>query len=105
MRPLVFASVLFTIAVALVPAAPAQDQAVVIAGEDLYDEHCQICHGEKLRNPGHTFDLRGLTADDRQRFDRSVMQGKGQMPPWRGTLAQDDLDALWAYIRSRAYDR
>ena len=83
--------------------AAAQD--AVEAGEQLYEEHCAGCHGEKLRNPGTTFDLRKLTADDRPRFDKFVMEGKGQMPPWRGTLDQADLDRLWAYVRAHAYDK
>ena len=33
------------------------------------------------------------------------MEGKGQMPPWRGTLNQDALDQIWIYVRSRAYDK
>jgi mono/diheme cytochrome c family protein len=86
-------------------AAGAAAQDAVEAGEQLYEEHCVGCHGEKLRNPGTTFDLRKLTAEDRPRFDKFVMEGKGQMPPWRGTLDQADLDRLWAYIRAHAYDK
>jgi len=86
-------------------AAGAAAQDAVEAGEQLYEEHCMGCHGEKLRNPGTTFDLRKLRADDRPRFDKLVMEGKGQMPPWRGTLSEADLDRLWAYIRAHAYDK
>ena len=82
--------------------AYAQDRAAIDAGEALYEEHCVTCHGEKLRNPGGAFDLRKLTADQRARFDKFVMEGKGQMPPWRGTLNETELDQLWAYIRANA---
>jgi|SRR6266851_8047913 len=82
--------------------ACAQDPALIDAGEQLYEEHCMGCHGEKLRSPGTTFDLRKLRSDDRARFDKFVMEGKGQMPPWRGTLDEPDLDRLWAYIRANA---
>ena len=91
--------------VAIGSAAAAQDRAAVGAGEKLYEEHCAGCHGEKLRNPGTTFDLRKLTASDRSRFDNFVLEGKGQMPPWRGTLEQAELDQLWAYIRFHAYEK
>jgi mono/diheme cytochrome c family protein len=80
--------------------AAAQDQ--VEAGAQLYEEHCMGCHGEKLKAPGTSFDLRKLTANDRPRFDKFVLDGKGQMPPWRGTLNQAELDQLWAYIRAHA---
>ena len=80
----------------------AQDAALIEAGEQLYEEHCVGCHGEKLRNPGTTFDLRKLRSDDRARFDKFVMEGKGQMPPLRGTLEEADLDRLWGYVRANA---
>ena len=82
-------------------AAWAQDQ--VEAGAQLYEEHCMGCHGEKLKAPGTSFDLRKLTAEQRSRFDKFVLDGKGQMPPWRGTLNEAELDQLWAYIRAHAY--
>jgi mono/diheme cytochrome c family protein len=85
--------------------ASAQDQATAQAGEQLYDDNCQQCHGEKLRNPGTSFDLRKYKADDRPRFNKFVMEGKGQMPAWQGTLSDNDTDALWAYIRAHAYDK
>jgi mono/diheme cytochrome c family protein len=85
--------------------ACAQDRTAIDAGEALYEEHCLGCHGEKLRSPGTALDLRKLTADQRARFDKFVMEGKGQMPPWRGTLNQSEVDQLWAYIRANADDK
>jgi mono/diheme cytochrome c family protein len=83
-------------------AASAQDRAQIEAGETLYDEHCATCHGEKLRSAGAMPDLRRLGAGDRPRFDQAVLDGRGQMPAWRGVLNAQELDALWAYIGSRA---
>ena len=89
----------------LIPAAArAQDAARIAAGADVYKDKCAECHGERLVNPGASFDLRKLRADERARFDKSVTDGKGQMPAWGGQLSGDDMDALWAYIRSKAYD-
>ncbi len=73
-------------------------------GEAIYANHCAECHGEGLRNPGSSFDLKLLKEHERERFNASVSGGKGQMPPWKGVLNDDDLDALWAYIRMNAYD-
>jgi mono/diheme cytochrome c family protein len=89
----------------LCPVASAQDPALIDAGEALYDENCAPCHGEKLRNTGTTFDLRKLQADQRPRFNKFVMEGKGQMPSWQGTLSDKDMDALWAFIRAHAFDK
>ena len=80
----------------------AQDQAAIGAGERIYDENCAACHGEKLRNPTAGADLRELGAGDRLRFDKAVAEGKGQMPSWTGVLSAEELDQVWAYIRSRA---
>ena len=75
---------------------------MIEAGAEVYSAHCAECHGERLMNPGSTFDLRKLGADERPRFDRAVADGKGQMPAWGGVLSADELDQLWAYIRSKA---
>jgi mono/diheme cytochrome c family protein len=91
-------------ALLLASQAHAEDPALVEAGQTLYDLHCAPCHGEGLRNPGSSFDLKLLHEDERPRFDKSVMEGKGPMPPWRGTLGPAELDRLWAYIREYAYD-
>jgi mono/diheme cytochrome c family protein len=85
-------------------AAGAQDSALIATGADVYRDKCAECHGERLVNTGPSFDLRKLRADERARFDKAVTDGKGQMPAWGGVLSTDDTDALWAYIRSKAYD-
>ena len=83
---------------------PAAAQDLVQAGETLYGQHCAECHGPRLRNPGISFDLKELKADERPRFEKAVLDGKGQMPPWRGRLTPEHLDQLWAYIREYAYE-
>jgi mono/diheme cytochrome c family protein len=89
-------------ALGLATFALAQDRAKIEAGEQLYDEHCAMCHGGQLRSAGAMPDLRQLGADARARFDEMVMNGKGQMPSFQGLLTEEQLDQLWAYIRSRA---
>jgi mono/diheme cytochrome c family protein len=88
--------------IGLCAVASAQDRVQIEAGEALYDEHCSACHGEKLRSSGAVPDLRTLAADARPRFEEAVLDGRGQMPAWRGQLTEQELDQLWAYIRSRA---
>jgi mono/diheme cytochrome c family protein len=82
--------------------ALAQDRGTAEAGEQLYEEHCATCHGEKLRGTGSMPDLRELGADARTRFDQVMMNGKGQMPSYQGVINGKQLDQLWSYIRSRA---
>jgi mono/diheme cytochrome c family protein len=84
---------------------PAQDDSKIAAGETVYNTYCATCHGDDLVNTGQTFDLRRLKADERPRFDNSVRNGKNQMPPWKGVLSDDNIDALWHYIRANAYEK
>jgi mono/diheme cytochrome c family protein len=85
-------------------AALAEDQAQIDAGAEIYQSKCAECHGERLVNTGAAFDLRKLHADERPRFNKSVTEGKGQMPSWQGMLTDEEMDELWAYIRSKADD-
>ena len=85
--------------------ACAQDRETIEAGHQLYDTHCASCHGERLQNPGSSFDLRGLHPNERPRFEASLLNGKGtQMPSWNGTLSAVEIEQLWAYVRENAYD-
>ena len=85
--------------------ALAQDAAKVKAGEQVYRSYCSTCHGDDLVTSGTTFDLRKLHADERPRFENSVLNGKNQMPPWKGALSPEQIDQVWNYIRANAYDK
>ncbi|HSJ41151.1 MAG TPA: cytochrome c [Xanthobacteraceae bacterium] len=82
--------------------AQAVGAAQVAAGERIYSDYCSNCHGEGLRNTsgGVTFDLRRLRSEDHDRFMGSVLDGKRQMPPWRGALDTEQIESIWAYIRA-----
>ena len=74
----------------------------VSAGAEIYNENCAICHGEQLRTTGAAPDLKKLTADRKDFFEKIVNDGKGQMPAWGGVITDEQREAIWAYIRSRA---
>jgi len=82
--------------------AVAQDRAKIEAGAEVYEMHCATCHGERLRNTGGAADLLQLKPNERARFDEAVNDGKGQMPSWAGVLSAEEIDQIWAYVRSRA---
>jgi mono/diheme cytochrome c family protein len=82
-----------------------ETQEKIEAGENVYNNNCQNCHGDQLVNTGQTFDLRRLTTNDRGRFDNSVRNGKNQMPPWKDVLTSEEIDQVWSYIRSKAYQK
>jgi mono/diheme cytochrome c family protein len=83
-------------------AVPARAQSAAEAGRDVYAEHCAPCHGERLNATGAAPDLKRLGADQRARFDEIVRNGKGQMPAWDGMITDEEINAIWAYVRSRA---
>jgi len=86
----------------IVAARADPDAGKVEAGATIYGDYCSSCHGDGLRNTsgGVTFDLRRLRAEDRERFLDSVLNGKRQMPPWRGALKPEQIESIWAYIRA-----
>jgi mono/diheme cytochrome c family protein len=80
----------------------ALDPGAAKEGSSLYENYCATCHGEQLHNTsgGVTFDLRRLRPDEHERFVHSVLNGKNQMPPWRGVLDDNQIEDIWAYIRA-----
>jgi mono/diheme cytochrome c family protein len=69
-------------------------------GAAIYAQNCAPCHGPRMRDPDAAFDLRKFPPDAKGRFVTSIMKGKNQMPPWGDLLKPEDVDALWAYVRT-----
>jgi mono/diheme cytochrome c family protein len=83
-------------------AAGAADASRAEAGAVIYANRCAGCHGEELHNTsgGWSFDLRRLRPDEHDRFVNSVTVGKDNMPSWYGILSDDEIEAIWTYIRA-----
>jgi mono/diheme cytochrome c family protein len=73
-------------------------------GAETFAEYCSPCHGERMSNP-ELFDLKSFPPDQRARFINSVTNGKNSMPPWRGQLTPEHIDALWSYVATGEKDR
>ena len=74
---------------------------LVAQGKPLYRQLCANCHGVNMVNPGtSSFDLRKFPHSDRARFVNSVMHGKNSMPAWGDLLKPEEVEALWAYVRT-----
>ncbi|HMA75553.1 MAG TPA: cytochrome c [Xanthobacteraceae bacterium] len=82
--------------------APAVERSQIEAGAEIYMQRCAGCHGEKLVNAsgGWSFDLRRLHSDEHDRFVNSVTSGKDNMPSLYGILKDQEIEAIWAYIRA-----
>ena len=73
-------------------------EAQVKQGASLYARNCAPCHGTRMRSPEVPADLSKFPPDEKNRFVRSVTNGKNQMPPWGGVLQSAEIEALWAYV-------
>ena len=100
---LVLAALSFGTAALAESALPAGAPQIVVEGEKHYNFFCSKCHGKEMVNAGvSSFDLRTFPRDDKPRFVTSVMEGRGNMPAWGDVLYPEELEALWAYVASRA---
>ena len=73
-------------------------------GAETFAVFCTPCHGERMSNP-EFFNLKTFPADQHSRFVNSVSNGKNAMPPWRGQLTPEDIEALWSYVIAGEKDR
>jgi len=75
----------------------------VAEGKALYANHCSHCHGFGMVNAGNVVpDLREFPPDAEQRFVDTVEHGRNnRMPPWGDMLSPAEIDALWAYVRTK----
>jgi len=82
--------------------AAAQDFAPeqIRKGAAIYGQNCAPCHGSRMMDPEAAFDLRKFPPGEKSRFVRSVTKGINAMPPWGDLLKEDDVEALWAYVRA-----
>jgi mono/diheme cytochrome c family protein len=88
------------LATAALAQEPPPDRAKIEAGETVYSTYCAPCHGDQLVSTGQFPNLRRLTPADRAKFDSTVRDGRNQMPPWRGVVSDEQIDQIWAYVRS-----
>jgi mono/diheme cytochrome c family protein len=96
---------LLTLPAARLSAEEASDKAKIEEGATTYENFCATCHGMELQNNGGVaFDLRRLRGNEHTRFVNSVLHGKQAMPAWEGTLTSEQIEGLWAYVRTNAND-
>ena len=104
------------------PAATATAASPAVLGQQLFTDKCSICHGQNAAG-GYTMgdatsaDLRWaslgpLYKNDVSLVSGAVLTGKDQdgkdlsdvMPRWQGTLTQDQVNAVIAYLQTLTTD-
>src|SRR5262245_16797652 len=94
MRTVLLAAAAFAFAPAVAQTFPPEQ---IKKGAEVFATNCVPCHGERMNDPT-LFNLREFPKDQRTRFINSVSNGKNAMPPWRGQLQADEIEALWSYV-------
>ena len=101
----ILAAVLFASATAVAqnrPFADVSKAAEFESGRQQYHRTCAQCHGRNMVNSGTTvYDLRRFPEDQPERFHQSLRKGKGNMPSFGDALTEEQMHALWAYVRNR----
>jgi mono/diheme cytochrome c family protein len=81
------------------PPAPTNQGGNAAAGAQVFDENCSSCHGEDGRGGNGGPDLSG--ADNLQDVIAQVSNGGGGMPPFRGTLTDQQIRDVAAFVTKR----
>jgi quinohemoprotein ethanol dehydrogenase len=89
------------------PTPPASSAAAetVALGARLFRANCRICHGTDAISGGMTPDLRYLQPQTHADFPDIVLYGARAhqgMPPFVGTLAAADVEAIHSYLIDKA---
>lgn len=76
------------------------------AGNQIYHTYCSVCHGPRMLNSGaRASDLRKMTPGQTGKFKKVVREGrrgpKGEMPAWADILTKQEIDDLWAYVKTK----
>lgn len=87
----------------VVPAAPAAAQAAPPSqqGRSLYYQVCALCHGQSAEGGGPVPNLKEFQGTA-ERFLTISLNGRPDkgMPPWKGKLSEDEIQAIFAFIQS-----
>lgn len=82
-----------------------------VIGEKLYEQYCQVCHGEEGGGDGIMTTLMKIKPMDHSNPNETdplsndemvefISEGEGDfMPAWKGILSQSEVEALVSYIR------
>jgi mono/diheme cytochrome c family protein len=83
------------------PAAVLKDPKVIAAGEALWKDNCQHCHGSKAY-PGKAPKLEPMKYKPEFVWDR-VHNGFRSMPAWKELYKPDEIIALVAWVMSEDF--
>jgi heme/copper-type cytochrome/quinol oxidase subunit 2/cytochrome c5 len=69
------------------------------AGKEIFAENCAVCHGATGHGGGGGPDLRTMPkAQEQATAEEQVTNGGGGMPPFGGTLSEEEISNVAAYV-------
>ena len=83
------------------PAAVLKDPKVIAAGEAIWKDNCQHCHGSKAY-PGKAPKLQPMKYKPEFVWDR-VHNGFRSMPPWKDFYTPEQVISLVAWVTSEEF--
>jgi mono/diheme cytochrome c family protein len=78
-------------------------EALIARGETVYADNCATCHQPDGQGQGDYPALAGnafVTADEPTAVIETVLYGRGEMPAFADTLANQEIAAVISYIRN-----
>jgi cytochrome c oxidase subunit II len=76
---------------------------LVARGEKVYAANCAVCHRPDGKGAGPIKALDGsplVLAEDKSQEVAIVLNGRGAMPPWKGTLSATEIAAVITYTKN-----
>ncbi|WP_047982384.1 outer membrane protein assembly factor BamB family protein [Ornithinibacillus contaminans] len=73
--------------------------AVAEEGLKIYENNCLACHGAEGVGGHNGPNLENATLTDEQ-LEEQIKKGSGNMPPFEGTLSEEEIDALVEYLKT-----
>jgi heme/copper-type cytochrome/quinol oxidase subunit 2/cytochrome c5 len=69
------------------------------AGKEIFAENCSVCHGATGHGGNGGPDLRTMPkAQEQATAEEQVTNGGGGMPPFKGTLSEEEISNVAAYV-------
>ena len=78
-----------------------EEELVVLTGADLYEANCSSCHGSSLEGGVGPALAAGSEASEEtdSRIIARIRDGKNAMPPFGGSLTDEQIELILEYLR------
>ena len=75
-------------------------EGVVNSGYEVYNTHCKACHGNVAQGDYGPTLRQNPILQDNDKFWKTVLKGKGNMPAWESRLSKNHIADVQAYLKT-----